>query len=69
MKNTPTHVCAKTTFVGWPSGQNRRISYFHNFLSYNRYFRNCFKSVYTKKCGCGNFNRRYDVSVIHLHAF
>jgi hypothetical protein len=35
MKNTPVHVCAKTAFVGSPSTENKRISSFHNFISFN----------------------------------
>jgi hypothetical protein len=42
MKNTPIYVCAKTTFVGWPSTESTRISSFHNFLSFNHYFRKYF---------------------------
>jgi hypothetical protein len=55
MKNTPIHVCAKTAFVGWPSTESRRISYFHNLLSYNHYFRKYFKLLY-RKCVYGNFD-------------
>jgi hypothetical protein len=36
IKNTATHVCAKTAFVGWPSTESRQISSFHNFLPFNR---------------------------------
>jgi hypothetical protein len=45
MKNTPIRVCAKTTFVGWPSTEIRRISSFHNFLSFSHYFRKYFNLV------------------------
>jgi hypothetical protein len=47
MKKTPIRVCAKTAFVGWPSVESMWIpSSFHNFLSYNIYFRKCFKLVH-----------------------
>jgi hypothetical protein len=48
MKSTPIYVCAKTTFVGSPSIASRRISSFHNFLSFNGYFRKYFKFTYRK---------------------
>jgi hypothetical protein len=35
MKNTPKHVCAKTTFVGWPQSKSTRISSFLNFFSFS----------------------------------
>jgi hypothetical protein len=38
-QNTPTHVCAKTTFVGWPSAVSRRISSVLNFLFFYHYCR------------------------------
>jgi hypothetical protein len=48
MKNTPIHVSAKTAFGGRPSTASRRISSFHNFLSFNHYFRKYFRLVYGK---------------------
>jgi hypothetical protein len=48
MKSTPTHVCAKTAFVGWPSTESRWITSFHNFLSFSHYFRKYFKLLYRK---------------------
>jgi hypothetical protein len=48
MKNISTEVCAKTAFIGWPSTESRRTSSFHNFLSFNHYFRKYFKLVYRK---------------------
>jgi hypothetical protein len=48
MKNTPTHVYAKTAFVGGPSAVNRLINYFSNFLSFSHYFLKCFELVYRK---------------------
>jgi hypothetical protein len=42
MKNAPIHVCAETAFMGWPSTENRQISF------YNHYFRKYFKLVYRK---------------------
>jgi hypothetical protein len=45
---TKTLKTAKTAFVGWSSVKIRRISYFHNFLSYSHYFIKYFKSVYIK---------------------
>jgi hypothetical protein len=48
MKNTPSHVWAKTTFVDWPSTESMQISFFHKFLFLNNYFRKCFKLVYRK---------------------
>jgi hypothetical protein len=48
MKSTFIHVCAKTAFVVWPSTESGRISSSHNFLSYNHYFRKCFKLVNIK---------------------
>jgi hypothetical protein len=48
MKNTAIHVSAKTTFVGWPSTESRRIISSHNFLSYNHYCRNYFKLMHRK---------------------
>jgi hypothetical protein len=48
MKNTPIHVCAKSAFVGWLPTENRQISSFHNFLSYNYYLRKCFKLVHRR---------------------
>jgi hypothetical protein len=35
-------------------------------LSFNHYFIKYFKLLYTKKCGYGNFNHRYNVSPLHL---
>jgi hypothetical protein len=67
IKNTPVHVCAKTSFVGWPSTESRQISSFHNFLFFSHYFRELFKWV-QKKCSYGNFDYRYNVAPIHLHA-
>jgi hypothetical protein len=52
----------------WPSTETRRISSFHNFLSCSHYFRKYFKFVYTKQFRYGNFDHRYNVSAIHLHA-
>jgi hypothetical protein len=46
MKNTPIHVCVKTTFVGGHSADSRRIGSFHKFLSFNPYIRNYFKLLY-----------------------
>jgi hypothetical protein len=66
MKDTPIHVSVKTAFIGWPSAQSRRISYFYNFLFFINYFIKYFKFVY-RKCGYGNFYHRYNVSPIHLH--
>jgi hypothetical protein len=68
MKNTPSNVGAKTAFVGWLSTESRRISFLHNFLFFTYYFLKHFKSVFIKKRGYGNFNHRYNVSSIHLHA-
>jgi hypothetical protein len=48
IKNTPIHVCGKTAFVGWTSAKCRRISSFHNLLSYNHYLREYFKLMYRK---------------------
>jgi hypothetical protein len=48
MENTCIHVCDKTSVVRWPSTESRRISSFHNFLSFNHYFRKYFKLVYIK---------------------
>jgi hypothetical protein len=48
MKTTPTHICIKTVFVGWPSTESRRISSFPNLLSCNHYFRKYFKLVYRR---------------------
>jgi hypothetical protein len=42
---TPIHFCTKTAFVGWQT-ESRRITSFHNFLSFNRCFRKYFKLVY-----------------------
>jgi hypothetical protein len=39
-KNTPIHVSAKTVFVSSPPTESRRMSSFHNFLSFNHYFKN-----------------------------
>jgi hypothetical protein len=44
MKNTPIHVCAKTSFVEWLSAECRP----RNLLSFNHYFRKYFKLVYRK---------------------
>jgi hypothetical protein len=33
MKNTSMYVCAKTAYVGWPSTERRRISFYHNLMS------------------------------------
>jgi hypothetical protein len=52
------------SFVGSPSTQRRRISYFHNFLPFNHYLKKYFKLVYGKRCGYGNFNHWYNVSPI-----
>jgi hypothetical protein len=68
MKNTPIHSCVKTAFVGCPSPESRRISSFHNFLSFCHYFRKYFKLVYRKKCVYGIFNHWCNVSPVHLHA-
>jgi hypothetical protein len=62
------HVCAEATFVSWLSTEMERISSFHNFLFFYHYFRKYLKLVYRKKCGYGNFNHRYNVSPIYLHA-
>jgi hypothetical protein len=48
MKNTSKHICDKTTFVGWPSTESRRITSFHNFLSFNHYFIKYLKLVCKK---------------------
>jgi hypothetical protein len=49
MKDTPTHVCAKTALVGWPSRESGRINYFYNFLYFSHYsLLKCFKSVHRK---------------------
>jgi hypothetical protein len=47
MKNTPIHVCAKTTIVDWPT-ESMQISFFHNFLSFSHYFRKYIKLLYRK---------------------
>jgi hypothetical protein len=39
MKNTRIHVCAKTVFIGWPSIESRRISYFSNFLFFSHFYK------------------------------
>jgi hypothetical protein len=48
IKNTPIHVCARTAFVGRPSTECRRISPFHNFLSFDHYLRIYIKLLYRK---------------------
>jgi hypothetical protein len=49
MINKPTHVCSKTAFDGWPTG-SRRISSYHNFLSFNHYLKKkYFKLLYREK--------------------
>jgi hypothetical protein len=52
MKDKPIRVCAKTAFVGWPT-ESRRMSSFHNFLSFSHYFIKYIKLVYRKQCGYG----------------
>jgi hypothetical protein len=47
-RKNPIHICAKTAFVGWTSAEIKRISYFHNLLSFNHYFRKCSKLLYIK---------------------
>jgi hypothetical protein len=58
MENTPTHICANTAIVIWPSTESRRTSSFRNFLSFNHYFSKYFELVHSK-CVYGNFNHRY----------
>jgi hypothetical protein len=48
VKNTPTHVRAKTDTLCWPSTVNSRISSVRNFLPFNHYFRKYIKLVYRK---------------------
>jgi hypothetical protein len=48
IKNTPIHICANSTNVGWPSTESWRISPFSNFLSCYHYFREHFKLLYRK---------------------
>jgi hypothetical protein len=67
MKNTPIHVCAKTVFFGWPSVESRRISFFINSWPWAIILVIVLISAW-KRCGYGNFNRRYNVSPIYLHA-
>jgi hypothetical protein len=55
-KNTLIHVSAKTVFVSSPPTESRRMSSFHNFLSFNHYFKNILNYCLEKKCGYGNFN-------------
>jgi hypothetical protein len=68
MKSTLTHVCAKSAIVGWTLTESRRMWPLHNVLSFRHYFRKCFKLVH-RNSGYGNFNHRYNVSPIHLHAY
>jgi hypothetical protein len=39
VKNTAIHACAKTVSACRPSTGSRRLSSFHNFTSFNHYFR------------------------------
>jgi hypothetical protein len=39
VKNTAIFVCSKTSFLGWPSTESRRISSFPNVLSCNHFFK------------------------------
>jgi hypothetical protein len=68
MKNTSIHVCPKTAFVGWPSTETRRISSFHNCLSFNHHFRKLFKLVYRKHVVMITLTTGIRFSPIHLHA-
>jgi hypothetical protein len=64
MKNTPIHVCAKTSFVGGPSiesGPVLCINSCSSVIILERYF----KLVYRKNVVKVTFNYLYNVSPIH----
>jgi hypothetical protein len=48
IRNTPVHAYAKTALARWPSTERRRVSSFHNVLSFNHYFIKELKLVYRK---------------------
>jgi hypothetical protein len=50
------------------STESRRISYFHNFLSFSYYFRKYFTLMYRKTFGYGNLHHQHNVSPIRLRA-
>jgi hypothetical protein len=61
---TPALVCAKIDSVGWPSTKS---SSFHNFLSFNHYFRKYFKLIYRKNLVMLTLTAGVMVP-IHVHA-